>query len=1168
VSEDLPSAVMPRRDFIADVAALGSGSGSLPTGIEDFRTGDDDGTFVFQFCNETETIDLAAMIPEVSDYPHEHSWFIYTTSDSASPAINTVLDDADFGNLRVEAMLGRLSNLLIKTVNHDAMDLDNELDDLLFQEEEEEDADFGDEDIYLDRVVQDETHQSHDCTVDEKAFITPVSLLTADEKTELARKITHDLKLAKDAGFRVSSLGNLFSGNACMVILGCCIDALGITKDTQNAWHMKSGNYVLLVIRYPYGYVALSEALGKSYSSVTLRMVMTSRFKMSLSQAIALFDSKEKGNGVKSSTDESETETEIEPLFIDGPLNDFLNQRFLILVRHRQTLRVGWRGAEAYYLDSQGKYTRTIVEFDNKYYQEEDTPALPKIAIADHLGEKRSSFSLPLAAIQLGLRHLVRCVEFCQICHDRVNTSFEALKPFVCDKPLCLYQYMSLGFGPTIENEIVRQPDVVDLLVSFCYRAAISDQLYGKLPVGVQMTVPPITSDVENFLALQRYDNPNAGLTIFWGQLDETRGIIFDLKQKAPIMSAKKSPLPKPGQWIYVTGVGFRGHCLVRGSYDNNTLHVDPVLSLVHNANSITADESKSDKRKAKGVGIAVWNRQFAEMNETDQQAAIVSLLAILPSVQDMRMYILENGQAPGVLGRWEGRMPPAVLTLLRWIVASNRSCIVQVDSLDGQEPPEAGLAGLPSNWLQFRFAQGAPDKEQRFVDEVKRSISRNGSPYPTIFGWHGSPLGNWHNIIREGLHFKKVSHGRAMGHGVYHALDMSTSVCYARSNNTPFNHRALTGRNFSWPGSRLGVKSALCLNEIINAPREFKANNGNVLVVQYVDWIQTRYLVLECDELETKIKRLPTLAGIDQDPLLRAHRTSTAMTGPLRTEIVIPIKAIPPSRLAQFTNQPRRELGSLGSEDSDAESECSTTSDTALYTLSAHGIEATSAGATRHRPQATDFVPGSLDHSMLPLLASPAYATPQASKTLQRELRDLLAVQGKNDLADLGWYVNANLVQNLYQWIVELHSFPPETELAKDLKKKGMTSVVLELRFGPTFPYAPPFVRVVRPRFVPFSAGGGGHITMGGAMCMELLTNNGWNPASTIEAVLLQVRVALLNPNPVPARLDTRNNSHMDYGIGEAVAAFRRACEAHGWVPSEETMKVLNMEVPAGPRR
>lgn len=62
----------------------------------------------------------------------------------------------------------------------------------------------------------------------------------------------------------------------------------------------------------------------------------------------------------------------------------------------------------------------------------------------------------------------------------------------------------------------------------------------------------------------------------------------------------------------------------------------------------------------------------------------------------------------------------------------------------------------------------------------------------------------------------------------------------------------------------------------------------------------------------------------------------------------------------------------------------------------------------------------------------------------------------------------------------------------------------------------------------------------------MELLTNDGWNPASSIEAVLLQVRLAMSSTDPKPARLEGVQQVR-DYGVGEAVEAFRRACVVHG---------------------
>merc|ERR1711939_616088 len=106
-----------------------------------------------------------------------------------------------------------------------------------------------------------------------------------------------------------------------------------------------------------------------------------------------------------------------------------------------------------------------------------------------------------------------------------------------------------------------------------------------------------------------------------------------------------------------------------------------------------------------------------------------------------------------------------------------------------------------------------------------------------------------------------------------------------------------------------------------------------------------------------------------------------------------------------------------------------------------------------------------------------------------------------------------------MYQWIVELHSFPAKLPLATDMKAADITSIVLEMRFSNQFPFSPPFIRVIKPRFLPFAQGGGGNVTEGGAMCMEALTNNGWTAAQNIESLLLQVRMSICDEER-PARL------------------------------------------------
>jgi ubiquitin-conjugating enzyme E2 Q len=210
-----------------------------------------------------------------------------------------------------------------------------------------------------------------------------------------------------------------------------------------------------------------------------------------------------------------------------------------------------------------------------------------------------------------------------------------------------------------------------------------------------------------------------------------------------------------------------------------------------------------------------------------------------------------------------------------------------------------------------------------------------------------------------------------------------------------------------------------------------------------------------------------------------------------------------------------------------------------------------------------TDFVPGSLDHDQLPKLPVPSYANTMTTKRLSQDLKALLDVQTKTPLHELGWYIDPSKVENLYQMIVEFHSFSMFNDgnrvlpLVTDMKKYNIKSIVLELRFPASYPNNPPFIRVIRPRFLPFMNGGGGHVTAGGAICHALLTTDGWLCTTTIESVLLQIRMAMASVEPKPARLQIRGaytaGDANSYGSREAIEAYKRACMTHGWtVPSD----------------
>merc|ERR1719276_706200 len=90
--------------------------------------------------------------------------------------------------------------------------------------------------------------------------------------------------------------------------------------------------------------------------------------------------------------------------------------------------------------------------------------------------------------------------------------------------------------------------------------------------------------------------------------------------------------------------------------------------------------------------------------------------------------------------------------------------------------------------------------------------------------------------------------------------------------------------------------------------------------------------------------------------------------------------------------------------------------------------------------------------------------------------------------------------------WKVNLFNFDEDSELQKDLLVLGVDHVELEMKFPDQYPFEPPFVRVVKPRFKRQTG-----FVMNGALCMELLTKDGWNPINDIESVIVSVRSLLV---------------------------------------------------------
>lgn len=110
------------------------------------------------------------------------------------------------------------------------------------------------------------------------------------------------------------------------------------------------------------------------------------------------------------------------------------------------------------------------------------------------------------------------------------------------------------------------------------------------------------------------------------------------------------------------------------------------------------------------------------------------------------------------------------------------------------------------------------------------------------------------------------------------------------------------------------------------------------------------------------------------------------------------------------------------------------------------------------------------------------------------------------NDTEEAGFSIEPCSEDSMNKWTIKLFKFDTDSNLHKDLMILGLDHVQLEMNFPEQYPFEPPFVRVVRPRFKRQTG-----FVMNGALCMELLTNEGWNPINDIESVIVSIRSLLV---------------------------------------------------------
>ncbi|KAI5798015.1 hypothetical protein DFH27DRAFT_97404 [Peziza echinospora] len=1141
---------MPRRHFLEHLAAVLK---QAPTANnEGIRRGEDDGSLIIPYrppagSAYTETIEITALIPELADYPSSHQTYLYTTSaipEYMTAALDTVEKDSVPISQLIRNLIttfnraaGQTSNtpnpeILIEPKGKQAMQITEKAvvptdDDM--SSDGGFDMDGNDSDLNWSEESEIEVDD-----IEERDMVA----LGLSKRPDVLPRFIQDLRAAKAAGYRVGVLGETDGAAVSFVSLSIKIAKLGISDEVCSAWKLEKHEYLILLIRYGNYYQEIDELIKHSYhgrQAVQFSVGTSNYYKPTLTEANCAFSKSKNSDNPKT---EKTEEGGFKGFFISTPLNELLNSRLIELVKHRIDYRFQWNGAEKFLADYQGRSPpqNAPIEYQVPEAEKITSPLVSADALDDE-AYNTNNISFPLVAMQFTLRHLVRCTEFCLVCHSKVHTEFEALKPYVCSNPLCLYQYMSLGFGPSIEYEILSQPLVVDLLICFCYTAARSYTLE-EFPTGMNLRIPPVNFKYEaKLIASPQYQ-------------------LLDI-------SMIKPPL-QVGDWLQIQSPArtLSQHCRVEEVVSGKAFLSPPIKDIQPKAPS-TAFPCKDieDSSEPQTVVFSRYDINFDELEKGRKRDAIVKMLDTLPSVEQMKSWLEERTRMGEevTLKNWRERISPAAWGILRWIIASNRSCIIAAKNENEkkggvQNSYDERVWGM-GQWTQFRFAMGAPDKEQRFVSNVKAYLenSPSGSPEPTIFAFHGSSLDNWHSIIREGLHFKKATNGRAYGNGCYHSLSLATSLQYCKAS------AAGSGIGSTWRQSNLNATHAVSLNEIINVPHQFVSKTPH-LVIDQLDWIQTRYLFVYSPTLNKNPRQNDTLkpprSFLKQDPNWvpvndRGEKLIIPTGATTSRGVSAPEKPQPASSglLSRIVSRQKAKKDAGDGYDSD-DSMVTEDEDRELLADEQEKVSKSQQLISKlfKKGNPSDFRPDALNLKGIQMLPPPTYASSMATKRLQAELKALLKLQENTPLHELGWYINPNIITNMYQWVFEFHSFDEALPLAQDMKASAITSVVLEARFGSNFPMSPPFIRVIRPRFLPFHLGGGGHVTQGGALCMELLTNNGWSAVSSMESVFLQVRMAMTSQEPKPARLNPGSGRNTPYETNQAKLAFERAVKLHGW--------------------
>jgi hypothetical protein len=205
----------------------------------------------------------------------------------------------------------------------------------------------------------------------------------------------------------------------------------------------------------------------------------------------------------------------------------------------------------------------------------------------------------------------------------------------------------------------------------------------------------------------------------------------------------------------------------------------------------------------------------------------ILEILNKIPSINEMRKDKDEDALKITLFN-----IHKAASYLIRWIITTANSHLEFIDKSDKEFKKDCDFNDSEVKGV-FRYLSNPPEKERKFNEYKKKEGIQIHN------GYHGSPIENWHSIIRTSLknysgHQGKQLHGAAYGNGVYLAPDSRTSLGYMGYKTSS-----------TWKGSNYSNIKCMVYCKIINDSSDGYKKNGPYYVIPNDDLIRTEYLIV-----------------------------------------------------------------------------------------------------------------------------------------------------------------------------------------------------------------------------------------------------------------------------------------------------------------------------------